>query len=79
MSNALAHHGQADWLTALNSASHLLRDAVVDVLGMERHFEVQVRVGVDVATSRRNREILRELGRVPLEVSLNVAKVAHLK
>lgn len=78
LSNTLAHHGEADWLTTSDGTVHFLRDALVDVLGMERHLEVKVRVGVDITASRGNREVLGELRRIPLEAGLDIAEVAHL-
>jgi len=46
---------------------------------MECDFEVQVRVGVHVASCWGNGEVLGELRRVPLKVGLDISEITHLQ
>ena len=79
MSDALAHHGQLNWLSASHCADNFLSNARVHILRVEGHLQIQIRVRVHVPLGRRDGEVLGELASVPLKVGLDVSEIAHLK
>jgi len=83
LSNRLSDKVQLHRFSTLHLALYFLREleslvVLTDVLGVESNLDVEVSVGVHVALSWRDGEILAESFSIPREVSLDITEVAQL-
>jgi len=76
--DGVTHEVDLHGLSTLDFARDISLEVAVNILGMESDLYIHIGVGVNVASLRRDGEVLSESLSVPSEVGLDVTEVAHL-